>query len=159
MVKCRNAYIVLFSTLCVCALACNSKRDPNATISSPVVAVALQRSGHSLLGPSYKVTLKKDGVVTYVGSRNVSRIGTYEARLNPRDFGFLVDAIDGLHFLATNNTAALNDTDRIEVSVSIAERNDFIRYGCWSDTPVELWTIGMTIDGIVANITDWKRTE
>ena len=154
-----------------CPLACAPSATPNPPLAENVAAsgpgpvgmieeISLERLGHRSEAPLYKVVLSKDGVVTYTGLLNVQKIGTFRAKIDPRDFHRLEEMIDRLRFFEMKDAIFVaDDVDSVTTSAIRNGQRKTIEDGSGSNAPVELWTIEMAIDGLVANVTDWKQAE
>jgi Domain of unknown function (DUF6438) len=155
----------------VCPLACTPTAAPppipigkaavNAAVSQAQIdEIVLERFGHRPGAPFYKVVLRQDGTVTYTGQFNVSKIGTFDAKIELRDFRRLEEMIDHLGYFEMKDAIfVIGDADSVRTSILRGGQRKTIEDGWGSTAPVELWTTEMAIDGLVAGITDWKTTK
>ena len=108
----------------------------------------------------YTITLKKDGSVNYVGMFNVSKIGTYEAKITLEDFSRLEKTINHFRFFEMNDFyPAADDVDSAVTEVSSGQQKKVIERMSGSEAPIGQWMIEMTIDGLVSKVTDWKKID
>jgi hypothetical protein len=68
--------------------------------------------------------------------------------------------IDRCHFFDLEDQYPMpTDANAVKISASRGGRSKTIRDGWGSTAPIELWAIEMAMDGLVAQVCDWKRTE
>ncbi len=153
----------------VCPLACAPTavppRLPTAKVSlsapGPVATIdeiTLERSWHAPTAPCYKVVLRKDGTAIYTGEFNVARIGTFKAKIEPERFRRLEEMVNRFRFFEMKDDDIIFTVDVPYVNTSVlrAGKRKTIN-DCWgSNAPVELWAIEMAIDGVLAEVTNWK---
>lgn len=138
-------------------LACGGGPGPAA---EAVESVSLERSGHDPDDQFYKITIRRDGRVTYVGERNVPRIGTFRAEVGVegfRRFGDLVARIDFFGF--RDDYPLVPDADYARTTVTAGGRTKAVTDGWGSPSPVDLWGLQMAIDGFVAGQRDWREVK
>jgi hypothetical protein len=134
--------------------ATNSDAGPVAKIDE----ITLKRFGHAPTAPYYEVRLSKDGTVTYTGEFNVARIGTFKAKIEPEDFRRLEEMLHRFHYFEMKDEYRAGvDAPALRTSAVRAGKRKTIADGWGSKAPVELWAIEMAIDGLIAQITDWKQ--
>jgi hypothetical protein len=141
-----------------------SDRGTRASNSAGSVAqvdeITLKRFGHAEKAPYYEVRLSKDGTVTYTGEFNVARIGTFKAKIEREDFRRLEQMLNRFrYFEMTEEYLAGPDAPHVRTSALRAGKRKTIEDGWGSAAPVELWAIEMAIDGLIAQITDWKQSK
>ncbi len=105
--------------------------------------------------PVYKITLRRDGTATFVGSRFVDKIGTYTG--NVYQFDHLARAVDQHGFGAMKPRYTSLSTDLAHVITTVVrggKRQTVDNYG--STGPQALWEIETLIDGDIAQ-TQWKK--
>lgn len=110
--------------------------------------------------PIYKVTLKSDGTLTYVGERFVDRAGTYTATFWARDLERLSSLLDQVGFwnMKVRYTASATDLpSQILTVVSDKGSKTVNEYG--ASGPAALWAVQTIIDGILQNARDWKKVD
>ena len=129
-----------------------------AVPAAEIDEITLERFGHRPDAPFYEVVLSKDGAVTYTGEFNVSKIGTFKAIIEPRDFRRLEEMINRFRYFDRNDEILVaDDADDVRTTVLRSGQRKTIDDGWGSTAPVELWAIEMAIDGLVAGIADWQK--
>ena len=133
---------------------------PASAKAPPIESITLERYGHDPDDPRYEVTIRRDGGVTYVGTRNVPRIGTFRAEVGVegfRRFGDLVARIDFFGF--RDDYPLVPDADYARTTVTAGGRTKAVADGWGSPSPVDLWGLQMAIDGFVAGQRDWREVK
>src|ERR1051326_874740 len=128
-----------------------------------ITEIRLERKG--CLGPCrlYSVTLRRDGSATYVGTKNVERIGTYKNdNFWPVTFEFnrLVDAIAKTGFFRLDGQYAGGTVDA-EVVVTTVVKNGQAKTITTHDSskdPNDLWLVDTLIDGVSAEV-QWVKQD
>ena len=117
-----------------------------------VTKVTMLQTGRLI---NYEVILQRDGKATFIGSRGVSKIGTYTADIG--EFAHLARAIQQRHFQRFKvkyTNLATDLPDIVTTVVSGGRRKTVDNYG---DTgPQALWEIETLIDGIVSR-GQWRK--
>ena len=122
--------------------------------------ITLERFGHAPSAPFYNVELSKNGTVTYAGEFNVARIGTFTAKIDTGDFQRLEEMLNRFRYFEMNDLYPAGvDASAVKTSALRAGQRKTIQDGQGSAAPVELWAIEMAIDGMIANVNDWKQTK
>lgn len=117
--------------------------------------ISLEKTGCFGMCPIYKIILRRDGTATYIGTRFVPKIGTYQGKHEYR-FERLAELIYKQGFFNLKARYALPVTDQDTAIVSVVrsgKRKTVENYG--GEAPVELWGIETVIDSI-ANEIKWK---
>ena len=135
----------------VCAFA----RQPNAKSQNAVTEVSIEHTACYGQCPMYKLTLRHDGTATFVGVRNVSKIGTYTAYVG--SFNQLVQAVEHRGFQRFQPDCTSGVTDLPHTITTVVQPGH--RKTVASDIvgePQALWEIQTLIDGTVAEA-HWKK--
>ena len=128
------------------------QRDVQAKNS--ITEVSIERTACYGPCPVYKVTLRREGTATFVGSSHVDRIGTYKANFG--GFDRLAQAIerrDYRHF-KDHYTAPVTDLPHTITTVVQAGRHKTV--DDYVNGPQGLWEIETLIDGAVAQA-HWRK--
>lgn len=136
-------------------LAGPHSRARGATDSAAITEVSVEHTACYGPCPVYKVTLRRDGTATFVGTANVDNLGTYEAQ--PNTFAPLARAIERRgfgRFGATYTSLATDLSHTITTVVQGGRRKTVDNYG--GAGPQELWEIQTLIDGAVAQAR-WRK--
>jgi len=118
--------------------------------------ISLERKGCFGSCPIYKVTLKRDGSVVYVGKDFVKRRGTFRGKLHGYYFNQLAELMyrQGFFNLKERYSAPVTDQDTVITSVVRDGKLTSVQnYG--GEAPVELWGIESAIDAVVEQVT-WE---
>lgn len=115
-----------------------------------ITEVTLERTACFGTCPSYKVTLRRDGTISYDGRRFVELQGRYEGTF----YGFdrLAQLIVARGYFNFKDNYDINATDLPSAITSVVrggKRKTITNYG--DAGPVELWGIETAIDGILKN--------
>lgn len=110
--------------------------------------------------PAYKVTLRPDGTVTYVGEAHVERLGRHDGRVGRRTFERLSALMEAAGFFGMDDQYTTHVTDHASVITTATrvggERKRVLNY---ADTgPLELWGIEMAIDGVLSSAS-WTKPD
>jgi hypothetical protein len=144
----------LATSVVILAVGCSSGNSPL------IESITIERSGDGPRSPIYKVTLRQDGSVTYIGSSNVARIGNYQAKVGAEEFRRLAELVDRTDFFNLEDDYPLvPDASSIEITIKGIGQPKTIHDGWGSRTPVELWGLEMAIDGVVAGLDGWTKSE
>lgn len=113
-----------------------------------ITEVTLERTACFGSCPAYKVTLRRDGTISYNGRRFVELEGVYEGKV----YGFdrLAQLIISSGYFNLKNGYTINATDLPSAITSVVrsgQRKTITNYG--DRGPVELWGIEMAIDGML----------
>jgi hypothetical protein len=113
-----------------------------------ITEVTLERTACFGYCPTYKVTLRRDGTISYNGRKFVELEGTYEG--TAYGFDHLAELIISSGYFNLKDRYTIKATDLPSTITSVVrggKRKTITNYG---DTgPVELWGIEMAIDGIL----------
>ncbi len=135
-------------------------KTPVKVSATSIESISIERFGHGPQTPWYKVTLRRDGSVTYVGSFNVARIGNYQAKISTEDFRRLAELVERSGFFSLEDSYPFAvDAPEIKITIEAGGRTKTIHDGWGSRTPVELWGLEMAIDGVVAGLDGWTKSE
>ena len=109
--------------------------------------------------PAYKVTLRANGTLTYVGQAFVPRVGTYTAKFWGNDLEKLSQLArrNGIWHLKDKYSLQITDQASQKLTLKGAGTKTIDEYG--HSGPVELWGFQMAIDGILENARDWKKVK
>ena len=111
-----------------CPLACAPIEGPpripvgkaTVNVTGPVTRIdeiVLERFGHRSAAPYYKVVLSKYGSVTYTGKYNVTKIGTFNAKIRLDDFRRLEEMMDHLRYFEIDDKIfVIDDADSVRTS-------------------------------------------
>lgn len=113
-----------------------------------ITEVTLERTACFGTCPIYKVTVRRDGTISYEGKRFVQLEGSYKGTT----YGFdrLAQLISSQGYFNFKDDYSINATDlptAITSVVSGGKRKTIRNYG--DAGPVELWGIEMAIDGML----------
>lgn len=126
----------------------------------PVTEVTFSRGMCFGSCPAYDLTLRSDGTAIYKGIRYASRTGTYVGHFWSGDFNRLIVAADRLGFwkMKARYTVPITDQPTQTLTFKFSKGETVIsEYG--SSGPNELWELQTLVDGIAANVSDWKKTK
>lgn len=159
-----------FALAAVMLAACNSRQAAvgSATSTSTVTsgsaiaafdAITFERTPCFGTCPVYQVRVTGDGLVTFIGSRNVDSTGTYMARLDATRIAALRQAFDDARYFTLDDKYAYRepncaeygtDAPRILTSYSTADRTKRVDHdlGC-ANVPASLATLYRRFDQIV----------
>jgi hypothetical protein len=113
-----------------------------------ITEVTLERTACFGACPMYKVTLRRDGTISYNGRRFVELQGAYEGKVH--GFDRLAQLILSSGYFNLKDDYAINATDLPSAITSVVragKRKTITNYG--DAGPVELWGIEMAIDGML----------
>jgi hypothetical protein len=152
MMKRLSAIATMILTLAFVAAA----QTPAA--KDQITEITLERTGCFGTCPIYKVTLRRDGTISYNGKQYVQLKGAYEGRAYGFDRMAQLILASGYFKLKDNYTANATDLPSAVTSVvANGKRKTIENYGDFG--PVELWGIEMAIDGILRGATLEKTKE
>ena len=128
---------------------------------SEITEITLERGACFGECPAYKVTFRQNRPATYIGDAYAPMIGTYEAASDSCSecyFAELATSLELQGFFDLQETYHENMVDDSRIVVS-AVRNGKKKTVTSNDSrsPVELWGIAMTIDGVVSKIVKWNK--
>jgi len=93
-------------------------------------------------------------------SYNVARIGNYQAKVEAEEFRRLAELVERSGFFSLEDSYPSGiDAPEVDISITAGGQTKTIRDGWGSPTPVELWGLEMAIDGVVASLNDWTKSE
>lgn len=153
--------LFLFSMLCaLCSpTGTHSQFRKPEHASRRIQSITMERTPCFGSCPVYKVTLKPDGTLTYVGTRFVSKIGTYSAKFWGAELqDLLAPLLDKLNVWTMKSRYSAGATDMPSQIVTIVTDKGtkvIDEYG--PSGPKELWAVQRIIDSLVAEATDWKK--
>jgi hypothetical protein len=159
----RRALLALGAALAACGPRAPRAPAPE-TAATPATVVALERGPCFGTCPVYRVTLSADGLVEFVGTRFVSRVGADSARIAPEAVDGLVRALEAGGFFALADAYVPDapacgryhtDAPTVSLSVQAPERAKTVRHdhGC-GGAPEELTRLEHLVDS-VAGSTRW----
>ncbi len=121
----------------------------------PITVITVEHTGCFGTCPVYKVILRRDGTATFIGTRYVTKLGTYTASFD--GFSHLVRAIEARHFAQFKPVYSHDVTDRPSVETGVGTETRRTLVVNYDNTgPQALWEIQAMIDGTVAEI-QWKK--
>jgi hypothetical protein len=122
--------------------------------------ITLKRFGHDPTAPCYQIELSKDGTAIYTGEFNVARIGTFKSEIEPEDFRRLEEMLNRVRYFEMKEEYESGvDFPQVSTSAVRTGQRKTIHDAWGSHAPVELWAIEMAIDGLIAQVRDWKQTK
>lgn len=128
--------------------------------ASGIKEVTLERTPCFGGCPVYKVTLRSDGTATYVGSRFVDRIGTYEGKFWARDFERLAKVIENAEFWTMKDKYTLPITDQASQILTVKSDKSTKTVSEYGDSgPEDLWALQLVVDGVVARVQSWEKVD
>jgi hypothetical protein len=139
--------LLMISTIILMFAVAGAAQMPLSNDKDQITEVTLERTACYGSCPIYKVTLRRDGTISYKGEEFVELKGAYEGKV----YGFerLAQLILSNGYFSLKNNYTINATDlpsTITTVVSGGKRKTVTNYG---DTgPIELWGIEMAIDGM-----------
>src|SRR5215468_9406299 len=165
----EKSWLLLVFIASLVISACKASEGQNAnqrpmvrgTKTGDISEITLERGACFGECPVYRVTFRQNRPATYIGDAYVPLIGTYEAAsdsCSECDFAKLVTSLElqGFFDLEEVYHENLVDSSRIVVSViRNGEKKTVISNQ--SDSPIELWGIAMTIDGVASKIRKWNK--
>lgn len=120
----------------------------------PFAAVSLARTGCFGTCPVYTVTVRNDGTATYVGERNIPRVGKFTGQLAVAAFGQLSMMVERAGFMALDERYAAPWTDDETIITTVTPRigspKSVLNYGEFG--PPELWALERAIIGLVEDV-------
>jgi hypothetical protein len=133
--------ILTFAVVAVSQLPLSKDKDQ-------ITEVTLERTACFGYCPIYKVTLRRDGTISYNGREYVELKGAYEGKV----YGFdrLAQLILSSGYFNLKDNYSINATDLPSTITSVVrdgKRKTITNYG--DSGPVELWGIEMAIDGML----------
>jgi len=142
--------LLLVSVLLLTAALVSIAQTPSAQNKDQITEITLERTTCFGTCPSYKVTLRRDGEITYEGRRFVEMMGTYQGHA----YGFerLAQLIMAQGYFNLKDDYSRPITDMPSTITSVVMNGKRKTITNYADTgPVELWGIEMAIDGILKN--------
>ena len=123
--------------------------DPNP--DPGLTEITFQRTACRGPCPAYKVTLRPDGTVTYVGEANVERLGRHDGRVGRSAFRRLAMLMTSAKFFDLNDTYGrrLNDAPATITAATRGGQTRTVTNYTGDDEPIELWGLEMAIDGVL----------
>lgn len=130
-----------------CALV-GASQTVSSQDKDQITEVTLERTACFGPCPMYKVTLRRNGTISYNGKEFVQLKGAYEGKF----YGFerLAELISSQGYFNWKDNYAIPATDLPSANTSVVrngKRKTIRNYG--DAGPVELWGIEMAIDGIL----------
>jgi hypothetical protein len=123
-----------------------------------ITEVTLERTGCFGYCPVYKVTVRRDGTISYKGREYVQLKGAYEGKVYGFDRLAQLILASGYFKLKDNYTFDATDLpSAVTTVVANGQRKTITNYGDFG--PVELWGIEMAIDGMLKGATLEKAKE
>jgi len=110
--------------------------------------------------PVYRATIRSDGTVTYVGIKNVPRLGIYTGNANPYVIKHLSELVGQINFFSLENEYSSEMTDQPTAVTSVlrgGERKTVRNYGL--SGPSLLWAFESSMDAAIASVTDWVKKQ
>lgn len=152
---------VLLATLSVGLLL--SPRQPSLNIypltsrSHHISEITLSHKGCYGPCPVYDVTLRSDGTATFLGHRNVDRLGSYHARDHQFDFDRLVEWLESQEFFDLDERYADTKMDAEVVTTTAVRDSKRKVVTTWnsSEPPTKLWAINAVLGDVISNI-EWE---
>ena len=153
----RRALLALAAGVVACGPRAPQAPAPDAA-ATPATVVALERGPCFGTCPVYRVTLSGDGLVEFVGTRFVSRVGADSARVAPETVEGLVRSLEEGGFFALADAYLPDapacgryhtDAPTVSISVQAPGRAKTVRHdhGC-GGAPEELTRLEHLIDSI-----------
>ena len=133
-------------------------QTPQSKEKDQITEITLERTVCFGYCPIYKVTLRRDGTISYQGREHVQLKGTYEGKA----YGFdrLAQLILSSGYFNLKDKYSNNMTDLPSAITSVVragKRKTITNYG--DSGPVELWGVEMAIDGILQSATLEKAAQ
>ncbi len=126
-----------------------------AQAAATITEITVEHTGCFGTCPVYKVILRQSGTATFIGTRYVTKLGTYTAFFG--GFDHLARAIAARQFAGFKPvyTRPVTDSPSVETGlVAGGKRKIVVNY---ADTgPQALWEIQAMIDGAAAEL-EWKK--
>jgi hypothetical protein len=121
---------------------------PVSKDKNQITEITLERTACFGYCPIYKVTLRRDGTISYNGKEYVDLKGAYEGKV----YGFdrLAQLILSRGYFNLKDNYTIDATDLPSTITSVVregKRKTITNYG--DSGPVELWGIEMAIDGML----------
>ncbi len=152
MAKCKWR---IGSVLILMALAGAVFGQPAVQVQNAITEVRVEHTPCYGACPVYTLILRRDGTATFIGVRNVEKIGTYTTNFS--DFSQLTQAIEQRGFSRFKPRYAIPATDLPHTITTVIQskgQKTVDRYG--NTGPQSLWEIEAMIDGAVAEA-HWKK--
>lgn len=140
--------LLVVSILILTFVSVVTSQTPLAKDKDQITEVTLERTACFGFCPMYKVTLRRDGTISYNGKRYVQLEGAYEGTV----YGFdrLAQLILSRGYFKLKDNYAIGATDLPSTITSVVrngKRKTITNYG--DAGPIELWGIEMAIDGML----------
>jgi len=141
----------------------NTNRTPpvSKTPTGNITEITLERSVCFGQCPAYRVILRQNRQATYIGEAYVPLIGTYEAAndsCSDCNFAELATSLEVQGFFELKEVYHENLMDDSNITVSVIRNGEKKTVTSRdSRSPIELWGIAMTIDGVVSKIHKWNK--
>lgn len=127
----------------------------SAQAQNAISEVSVEHTGCYGTCPVYKVTLRRDGSATFIGSRYVEKIGTYKAQFG--GFDHLTKALEQRDYWRFKSRYAYPITDQSTTITTVVQSGRRKTVEDYADAgPQKLWEIETLIDGAVAEV-HWKK--
>ena len=125
----------------------------------PFDVIQLERTGCYGPCPSYVITLRRDGVATFVGREHPPRTGKFTGTISPFDFGKLCWAIEKFGLMKVSPSLYESGTlDHSTTTLRVKNRST-LQTKEWIEDglpgPIELWVVQNSIDK-TANDIRWS---
>jgi hypothetical protein len=140
--------LLMASTIILMVAVLAAAQMPVSKDVDQITEVTLERTACYGSCPIYKVTLRRDGTISYKGREFVELKGSYEGKV----YGFdrLAQLILSSGYFNLKDRYTINATDLPSTITSVVregKRKTVTNYG--DRGPVELWGIEMAIDGML----------
>lgn len=151
---------LLYSIFFLLLAPCNATKNAAQTQTNNATKTAvftLQRTACFGKCPVFELTITgADNKVTYKGTANTDKTGTYERSISDDEISKLMDAFEKNHFfdLKDEYTAAITDVPTTYISYSLNGKSKKIK-DRWN-APAELKAMEKLLDE-VGNTGDWKK--
>ena len=154
----KRTLLIVLAILFVCLIEVFARQQnvQAASLSEPTISeISIEHTPCHGTCPVYKLTLRSDGTVTFIGVAHVGKVGTYIARFGR--FNRLAQAIAERrfqHFSARYTSPVTDMPHTVTTVVSEGKRKSVDDYA--HTGPQALWEIETLIDGVVAEA-EWKK--
>ncbi len=158
----RSLLILSICLLSLGNIACKSKdkvkpQAENVENKYQQDWIKLTRSGCFGPCPIYNITIYGNGIVRYEGIRNTDKIGMFIGRMDPMRYQEIAERMEAIGFLEMQDVYETKVSDMPGSTILVhygGLEKQVVENG---DAPTELTKFQNYLDGIVAEISDWKE--
>ena len=125
-----------------------------------ITEVTFERKGCEGPCPIDKVTFRRDRAHSYIGIRNVVRVGNYKAEGNEYRFDELVKVLERVNYADLKEAYAPNTEDAPTITLSVTRAGKIKTVTSYDPerSPIELVIIQAFIENVIPKIA-WKKVE